>query len=131
MTHAVPVRAFGRMFAGVGTDILAAGSAVRRDAAFRRLIEQWRTAGGAELAPWFDDTLGYLPPEPDDEPAPTAELMLAGFEPSTATLLCAQPGDPWTLRRVGVRNPSRFTIDAGAFAYPFAEADGRGLIRLG
>ncbi|GAA3119406.1 hypothetical protein JOF29_006391 [Kribbella aluminosa] len=29
-------------------------SAVRREVAFRRLIERWRTAGGVELATWFD-----------------------------------------------------------------------------
>jgi hypothetical protein len=134
MTHLVPVRAFGRVFAGAGADILAAGSAVRRDAAFRRLIERWRTAGGAELASWFDEPLGYLPPEPVDGPAATSELVLAGFqvapEPSTATLLYATPGTPWTLRRVAVESPSHFAVDGAAFEYPRAEADHRGLVRI-
>ncbi|NIK62209.1 hypothetical protein [Kribbella shirazensis] len=130
MTHLVPVRAFGRVFAGAGTDILAAGSAVRRDAAFRGLIGQWRAAGGAELAPWFEEPLGHLTPEPPAGPAP--QLMLAGFEVHhpTATLLYATPGTPWTLRRVAVERPSRFTVDAVAFEHPRAEADRRGLVRI-
>ncbi|WP_432888617.1 hypothetical protein ACQPYH_08090 [Kribbella sp. CA-245084] len=134
MTHAVPVRAFGRMFSGAGTAILAAGSAVRRDAAFRRLIEQWRTAGGPELAPWFDDPMSYLPPEPATGPAPTSQLMIAGFElrpePSTATLLYAEPGVPWVLRRVAAEDPARFAVDGAAFEHQRGDAERKGLVRL-
>jgi hypothetical protein len=134
MTHFVPVRAFGKVFAGAGTDVLAAGSAVRQEVAFRRLIERWRTAGGVELESWFADLLDTAFPEPRDEPAPAAELMIAGFdvypEPATATLIYASPGAPWTLRRVAVEDPSQFTVDRAAFDCSRAEAEGAGLIRL-
>ncbi|MER7244096.1 hypothetical protein [Kribbella sp. NPDC000426] len=138
MTHVVPVRAFGRMFAGAGTAILAAGSAVRREAAFRRLIERWRTAGGPELAPWFAAPMGYLPPEPPELPAGHAdgsELLLAGFRVSaddrrTATLLYAEPGSPWLLRRVAGEDPARFTVDGAAFGCRRADAERNGLVRL-
>jgi hypothetical protein len=134
MAHLVPVHAFGRVFAGAGSDILEAGASVRRDGAFRRLIERWRTAGGAELAAWFDEPMGQLPPEPADGPAARSELVLAGFEvapePATATLLYATPGTSWTLRRIAVESPSRFAVDSAAFEYPRAEADRRGLVRI-
>jgi hypothetical protein len=134
MTHFVPVRAFGKVFAGAGTDLLAAGSAVRREDALRRLIERWRTTGGAELAAWFDDPLGTVFPKPDDQPGPAAELMIAGFdvypEPSTATLIYASPGEPWVLRRVAVENPARFVLDSAAFDCPRAEAESAALVHL-
>ncbi|GAB2565793.1 hypothetical protein GCM10027269_20460 [Kribbella endophytica] len=49
----IPVNAVARAFAGAGRDVVAATSAVRREAAFRRLIRRWTEAGGDELAPWF------------------------------------------------------------------------------
>lgn len=134
LTHVIPVRSFGRVFSNAGTDILAAGSAVRREDAFRRLVERWRTAGGAELARWFDDPMALAFPKPEGEPAPAAELMIAGFAvhpaPSTATLVYASPGEPWTLRRVAVEDPSQFTVDRGAFDCPRADAERAGLVRL-
>ncbi|MFD7154808.1 hypothetical protein ACFV9C_09430 [Kribbella sp. NPDC059898] len=133
-THLVPVRSFARVFSGAGSDVLAAGSAVRREAAFRGLVARWRAAGGDELAPWFDDPMGYPFSESDEEPAAAAELMIAGFEQQyrsrVATLVHASPGEPWTLRRTAAEDPAQFFVDRAAFDCSRGEADRTGLVRL-
>ncbi|GAA1592276.1 hypothetical protein GCM10009804_55740 [Kribbella hippodromi] len=54
----MPVHKIARAFAGSGAAMIAAGGLrVRRQAAFRRLIEHWIAAGGDELAPYLRETM--------------------------------------------------------------------------
>ncbi|MFI7064551.1 hypothetical protein ACIBL3_26410 [Kribbella sp. NPDC050124] len=83
LADAMPVRRLAQAFSGAGAAVVAAGAhRWRRNAAFRRLIEQWIAAGGNELAPWFDETLRSIA---DDEwPSPSVRRLARDLRPRSA-----------------------------------------------
>ncbi|QSY48846.1 MULTISPECIES: hypothetical protein [Streptomyces] len=66
--HQAPVRVLQRVFAGAGQAVLAAGGHrphLRREAAFRRLIETWARRGGPALTEWIAEVLDVTCRQPD------------------------------------------------------------------
>ncbi|MFC9693743.1 hypothetical protein ACFTSF_34645 [Kribbella sp. NPDC056951] len=140
MAAITPIHEFAQAFAGAGSDIVAAGTSLRREAAFRRLIDRWRAAGGDLLAPYFEQGLQGEPhlPQPSGPPDPqcqplvirysTGASMLSGA-PQGVTVLLASPGTPWMRRRVHFDEPDEFAVRIEAFDADLAAAQrGRALV---
>jgi hypothetical protein len=141
MVDQIPAHRIARAFAGAGSAVVATGALRRgRDAAFRRLIEQWIAAGGDHLAPLFRRALRYVA---EDEVRPSSVRRLArelcpssagevtrhaaessesevvlvaftaerGSHPSSVVVQAAVPeGAEWTLRGSEVEEPQRFGV---------------------
>ena len=131
--HRIAVHQLAQTFAGAGTAVVEAGAALRRDAAFQRLIDRWKEKAGPGLASWFESALADGWPgvyEPGDNPLPTGEsqLLLAGYSaaspphPARVVLQFASPGDPWLRCGVEVEEPDRFGVRLEAFGAPLGAA---------
>jgi hypothetical protein len=112
-------------------DIVSAGAGFRRDAAFRRLIDQWIDAGGENLAWWFrsvldsTDSTPYVE-KPQSAPGAESELLLvhyrAGFPPGhTSTVIqVASPSPagngPWVRRGLEITDPTGCSFELDAFS---------------
>jgi hypothetical protein len=144
---ATPTYELARTFAGAGSAILTAGTSLRREAAFQRLIEQWRSTGGDLLAELLDGSTSALSnpklPQPVGPVDPQSQLLVADYstrflsqflgstEPDTsATLVLADP-DRRSLRRVHVKQPAEFVVQVDAFGTSFATAQQNGLLAIG
>ncbi|TDD60465.1 hypothetical protein E1263_11090 [Kribbella antibiotica] len=139
LIHTTPVHEYALAFAGAGTDILAAGRSFRREAAFRRLVNRWRSAGGELLLPLFDQTLKTDPalPDADDPPEPDSQLMVADYttpsffdRTNASTFVFASPGTPWGRRRIRVENPQQFAVRVEAFGTTLCAAQQGGLLAV-
>ncbi|MFI5729535.1 hypothetical protein ACIA49_05385 [Kribbella sp. NPDC051587] len=140
LIHTIPVHEYAQAFTGAGTDILAAGRSFRREAAFRRLINRWKSRGGDLLRPHFESSLRTEPelPQADDPPGPESQLLLAGYSTPTlldhtnaATFVFASPGTPWVRRRIQVEEPEQFAVQGEAFEASLAVGRRDRLLSLG
>ena len=145
---ATPTYELSQTFANAGSDILSAGTSFRREPAFRRLIEQWRSAGGDLLAELLDGSTSarFNPklPNPTGPVDPASQLLLAEYSTSflshyfhptsppttTATLVLGSP-DHGALRRIHVDEPQQFAVRTEVFGTTFGAAQQGGLLAMG
>ncbi|WP_037604185.1 hypothetical protein [Streptacidiphilus rugosus] len=139
-----------RVFAGAGTEIMAAG-ARHRGGAFRDLVRSWAERGGPALRPWIADTLRTFthsadlvpaaerPRAPEDDRPDRAVLVSASWDAASHTRTYAQPARTavqlavppllgaadWRLRRVARDGCATFHLRTRALTDegPLALAD--------
>ncbi|MFI5729536.1 hypothetical protein ACIA49_05390 [Kribbella sp. NPDC051587] len=146
--HLRPTHEIARTFAGAGSDILQAGTSLRRATAFRRLTDKWRSAATDRVLPILEDTemIGGVHdlPQPDGPPDPNAQLLVAGYSTdrlgnllgssdrpaTTATLILGVP-DHRALHRIHTADPKHFAVQLEAFETTFATARQDRLLQLG